>query len=412
MKQKPTINSARLKALLDGINAFGASGSGGFNRQGFSTADMAVRNWFAEEMRRDGLTVFRDGANSVFGRFGASDAPCIMAGSHLDTVAEGGAFDGALGVAVALECVRAMKEAGVTPRVPIEVVATSEEEGRFGGMLGAQAMAGLVTADWMARAVDADGVLLRDAMVAVGLDPDATIASARAKGAVTAFLELHIEQGPVLERAAIAIGLPEGATGVINLQVRLEGVANHSGTTPMDMRADAFAGLAEIATAIPGMIAASGSHIARITIGKVALFPNHPHTVPGEAVFSVIIRDASEAVMRALQSRFGEIAADVARKHGLRLLLEEQSFIAPVAFDGALVDMLAEEAENLGLPALRMISGAGHDAQTMMTLCPSAMIFVPSRNGISHAPEEYTDWADIEKGAELLLAALMRLAAT
>lgn len=412
MNSKPKINPGRLRALLDGISRFGAGKPGaGFNRPGFSDADMAVRDWFAGEMQDDGLVVTRDGANSVFGRFGGSDGPSIMVGSHLDTVVDGGAFDGALGVAVALECVRAMKEAGVTPSVPVEVVATSEEEGRFGGMLGSQAIAGLVTAGWLSSAADADGVLLADAMRAQGLEPEAVLGAARPKGSVKAFLELHIEQGPVLEREGIAIGLPEGATGIVNLQVTLKGTANHSGTTPMDMRADAFAGLAEIAVQIPDMIAQSPSEIARITIGKVELVPNHPHTVPGEAIFSVIIRDASEGVMRGLQRLFYRATAAVAAKHGLAHAIEEKSVIAPVAFDAGLVDLLSEEAASLGLPARRMISGAGHDAQTMMALCPSAMIFVPSRNGISHAPEEYSEWADIEKGAELMLAALMRLAA-
>ena len=411
MNSKPKINPGRLRALLDGINRFGAGKPGaGYNRPGFSDADMAVRDWFAKEMEADGLAVTRDGANSVFGRFGGADGPSIMVGSHLDTVVDGGAFDGALGVAVALECVRAMKEAGVQPAIPIEVVATSEEEGRFGGMLGSQAIAGLVTAEWLESAADADGVLLAEAMRAQGLDPMSVLGAARPKGSVKAFLELHIEQGPVLEREGIAIGLPEGATGIVNLQVTLTGTANHSGTTPMDMRADAFAGLAEIAVQIPDMIAQSPSEIARITIGKVELVPNHPHTVPGEAVFSVIIRDASEAVMRGLQRLFYRATAAVAAKHGLAHAIEEKSVIAPVAFDAGLVDLLSEEAEALGLPARRMISGAGHDAQTMMALCPSAMIFVPSRNGISHAQEEYSEWADIEKGAELMLAALMRLA--
>ncbi|PRX06523.1 UNVERIFIED_ORG: N-carbamoyl-L-amino-acid hydrolase [Martelella mediterranea] len=412
MSCKPKINSDRLRALLDGINRFGAGGPGeGYNRPGFSGADMAVRDWFASEMEKDGLAVTRDGANSVFGRFGDAGAPSVMVGSHLDTVVDGGAFDGSLGVVVALECVRAMKEAGIQPAVPVEVVATSEEEGRFGGMLGSQAMAGLVTPEWLANATDADGVLLVDAMRAQGLDPEAVPGASRPKGSVRAFLELHIEQGPVLEREGIAIGLPEGATGIVNLQVTLKGTANHSGTTPMDMRADAFAGLAEIATQIPGMIDSAPSDIARITIGKVELLPNHPHTVPGEAIFSVIIRDASEAVMRGLQRLFYRATAAVAAKHGLTHEIEEKSFIPPVAFDAGLVDLLSEAAEGLGLLAKRMISGAGHDAQTMMTLCPSAMIFVPSRNGISHAPEEYSEWSDIEKGAELMLAALLRLTA-
>ena len=409
MNRQPTINPERLKALLDGINQFGARAGGGYNRPGFSDADMAVRDWFAGEMQKDGLTVFRDGANSVFGRYGPAGGACIMAGSHLDTVVYGGAFDGALGAAVALECVRAMKEADVMPAVPVEVVGTSEEEGRFGGMLGSQAISGQVTRHWFDRATDADGLLLTDAMRGQGLAPEAVFNAAREKCSVKAFLELHIEQGPVLEAGKIAIGLPTGATGIVNLQVTLTGKANHSGTTPMDMRADAFQGLADIATQVPAIIERSGSAIARITIGKVELSPNHPHTVAGKAVFSVIIRDSSEDVMRGLQALFTHVTAAVAGEHVLGFDIEEKSFIAPVAFDAGLVEMLAAEADRLGLQARKMISGAGHDAQTMMALCPSAMIFVPSRDGVSHAPEEFSEWPDIVKGAELMLAALMRL---
>ncbi|TPW27840.1 Zn-dependent hydrolase [Martelella alba] len=410
MPDEPRINLRRLQELLSEINTFGFSPeTGGFNRIGFCDADMAVRDRFAAIMEADGLAVSRDAANSLFGRFGAAEGPSVMAGSHLDTVVDGGAFDGALGVAVALECVRAMKDAGFSPRVPIEVVATSEEEGRFGGMLGSQTIAGRLTAEWLEHAADADGLLLSDAMRAQGLDAGALMGAARRRGDVKAFLELHIEQGPVLEQEKLPIGLPTGATGILSLSVRLTGTANHSGTTPMDMRADAFAGLAEIATQIPAMIERSRSDIARITIGKVELWPNHTHTIPGEALFSVIIRDRSEDVMRGLQTLFAHVTAAVAGAHGLTYQIEERSFIPPVSFDRKLVGLLTEEAARLKLPAKSMISGAGHDAQTMMALCPSAMIFVPSRNGISHAPEEHSEWADIEKGAELMLSALMRL---
>ena len=406
----PAIDSQRLRRLLNGVNDFGCNPStGGFNRVGFSDADMAVRRWFAEAMARDGLTVRADAAGNVFGRLGPEGLPCVMAGSHLDTVPEGGAFDGALGACVALECVRAIRDSGLRPEVPIEVVATAEEEGRFGGMLGSQAIAGAVTAEWIAAARDAAGVMLGDAMSAQGLDAAAVPAAAWPQGSIRAFLEIHIEQGPVLQAEGRAVGLVEAISGVSWLGVRLLGRANHSGTTPMEQRADAFAGLAEAAAAIPQIIRDHGGPQSRVTIGKVDLSPNFPHTIPGQAEFSVILRDTDEAVMRALDDAMREAVSTAAARHRLETHFEARSWLAPVALDGGLRTLLREEATRLGLDAREMPSGAGHDAQTMQGVCPAALVFVPSRDGVSHAPEEWTDWVDIERGAAVMLAGLVRL---
>lgn len=409
----PKIDITRLRRLLDGVNRFGFNaGTGGFNRIGYSDADMAVRDWFATEMAAAGLRVHRDGVNNVFGRFGPEDVPCAMAGSHLDTVPEGGAFDGALGACVALECVLAMQEAGVEPLTAVVVAATAEEEGRFGGMLGSQAIAGTVTSAWIDQAVDGDGVRLVDAMRAQGLDARDALGCAWPKGSVAAFLELHVEQGPVLERAGCPVGIANGVSGVSVLQVRFDGVANHSGTTPMDMRSDAFAGLSRLGCRIAAVIEENGTDQSRITIGKVALQPNFAHTIPGTAEFSIVVRDTSEPVMQALKAAMLREIRAAADTHGLKTAVAETSWLAPVALDPGLAALLADEAGRLAIPHLDMPSGAGHDAQTMQSLCPSALVFVPSRHGISHAPEEWSDWADIERGAQLMLNALLRLCAT
>jgi N-carbamoyl-L-amino-acid hydrolase len=406
--QQFAIDTHRLRRLLDGINGFGFNpDTGGYNRVGYCEADMAAREWFLDQMRAAGLATGRDGVANLFGRFGPVDGPCIMAGSHLDTVPEGGAFDGALGVAAALECVLAMRDAGLSPRLAIEVVATAEEEGRFGGMLGSQAISGALSAEWLSQAADADGVRLIDAMAAQGLDAMDALQAGRAD--IGAFLELHVEQGPVLESRSMPVGVAHSVSGVCNLRVRLEGEANHSGTTPMDLRADAFAGLAQVGTAIPGIIAARGSENSRITIGKADLRPNFIHTIPGEAEFIVNIRDIDCAAMDGLATAVRDEVEAAARANGLQAKIQEQSRIEPVQLDRGLASMLHEEAQRLGLQALAMPSGAGHDAQTMQALCPSALIFVPSRGGISHSPREWTDWSDIEKGANLMLSALIRL---
>jgi len=409
----PVINTERLRQLLDGVNAFGFNAvTGGYNRVGYSADDMAVRDWFADQMQTDGLQVHRDGVNNLFGRYGPETGPCVMAGSHLDTVPEGGAFDGSLGVCIALECVRAMRDAGISPRTPIVVAATAEEEGRFGGMFGSQTIVGAVTADWIEKASDSDGIGLVDAMAAQGLDARSALEAAWKPGSIRAFLELHIEQGPVLERSAIPVGIVEAIAGVCNLQVRYTGTANHSGTTPMDMRADAFAGLTAFATTIAPILKEHGSGQSRITIGKVELSPNHAHTIPGAADFLINLRDTSETVMRELRAeclRNIEIAASA---HGLTFDVQEKSWLSPVSLDPGIRAIFGEEADRLGYASVIMPSGAGHDAQTMQSLCPSGLIFIPSRNGISHAPEEWSDWADIEKGAQLMLNALVRLSSS
>jgi hydantoinase/carbamoylase family amidase len=406
----PTINSARLKALLEGVNRFGFNAeTGGYNRIGFSDADSAVRKWFAGEMVASGLEVSGDQTGNLFGRLGPADGPCVMAGSHLDTVPEGGAFDGSLGACVALECARAVLDAGLTPDVPLVVAATSEEEGRFGGMLGSQAISGQLPPGWVEAAADADGIRLVDAMRAQGLDPSRADEATWAAGSIRAFVELHIEQGPVLESEGLSVGIVNGISGVCVLGVTLTGAANHSGTTPMDLRADAFVGLAETGAAIAGLIAEVGGNQSRITIGKVELKPNFPHTIAGQAEFTVIIRDTDEAVMNRLREGMEWAIRDSAARNRLQVLIEERSFIAPAKLDQGLCRLIVGEAEALGLPHKVMPSGAGHDAQTMQAFCPSALIFVPSRGGISHAPEEFTDWPDIEKGAQLMLNALVRL---
>ena len=405
-----SIDGARLKALLDGINAFGRNPAGGFDRPAFSDADMAVRRWFADEMAADGLAVHWDGAGNVVGRYGARAGPCVMLGSHLDTVPSGGAYDGSLGCAVALEAVRTLREAGGQPSVAVEVIATADEEGRFGGMLGSQALVGAAKPEWVASARDADGVPLADAMRAQGLDPHAIGDARREPGEVLAFLELHIEQGPVLEEAGETVGLVAAISGVCVLQVSLTGVANHSGTTPMDRRADALVGLANVAARLPE-VALSHGPTARLTIGHVELEPNAMHTIPSLARFTIVLRDDTLAAMSAVRDDVEALLRRTARRFRLGLKVRELSSLDPVTLDRGLLERLRLEADRLGLASRVMVSGAGHDAQTMAALCPSALVFVPSTGGISHAPAEHTPWSAIEAGANLLantLASLVR----
>lgn len=409
--QRPRIDLSRLRRDLEALGEIGRNpATGGIDRVSFSDADMEGRRFAAKLMEGAGLTVSMDGAGNLSGRWEVGGGPVVMLGSHLDSVPDGGMFDGALGVVAALECVRAMKEAGLKPASPIEVIATAEEEGRFGGMFGAQALAGQVTREWLETAHDEGGTRLFDAMRAQGLEPDEALKAKRPEGSIAAFLELHVEQGPVLEAARKPTGIVTGISGVFNWTVCLSGEANHSGTTPMDMRRDAFMGLADFAHGIPQLIAERGSETSRVTIGKVSVKPNFPHTVPGHAEFSLVARDMDETVMRALAGGAKARIQAAAKTHGLSSSIEETSWLAPSLCHPEVIAAFKRAAGRLGLDAPLMPSGAGHDTQVMATLAPAGLLFVPSIAGISHAPEERTDWADIETGANLLLYAAMDLA--
>lgn len=398
------IDMARLRRDIEAVNAIGRlPGKPGINRVSFSPADMEGRRWLMARLREAGLAARMDAIGNVFGRWEAGQGAAVLAGSHLDTVSEGGPFDGTLGVVAALEAVRSLKAAGFAPARPVEIVATADEEGRFGGMFGSQAITGEVGPGWIARAADEDGTTLADALRACGLRPADV---AWPPGAIRCFLELHVEQGPVLEAGGLPIGIVDGVSGVFNWTVTLTGEANHSGTTPMAMRRDAFRGMADFGAAIGRILEEAGGGETRLTVGRAALSPGFPHSIAGEATFSIIGRDPDGQVMRALaEACRGEIAR-AASRHGLGVEIAEQGWLPPTALDAGLVARLTALAEAGGMPARVMPSGAGHDAQTFARHVPAALIFVPSVRGISHAPEEWTDWADIEPGATLLARAI------
>ena len=407
----PAINLERLRQEMTDLAEIGRiDGVPGINRPGYSDADMAARAHTAARMEALGLAVSMDAVGNLSGRWPVGAGPAVMVGSHLDTVPMGGFFDGALGVSAALECVRTLIEAGIAPAAPIEVIATAEEEGRFGGMLGAQALAGVIDDAWFRAARDEDDVMLVDALRAQGFDPEAVASAARNRRDVKAFLELHIEQGPVLEAEGIPVGIVEAISGVFKWSITLTGVANHAGTTPMELRRDAFAGLAAFACRIPETIAEVGTDQSRVTIGSVALRPNHPHTIPGEAVFTLIGRDTDRDVMVRLAERAREVLGAIAGDAGLGLAIDEQSWLDPKPCDPGIVAAIRRQAEALGLRYRLMQSGAGHDTQFLAALTRAGLIFVPSIGGISHAPEEDTRWADIETGANLLLHTLLDVA--
>jgi len=405
------IDIDRLRAEMTELGAIGrVEGVPGINRPGFSDADMAARDFMAERMARLGLIVSRDAVGNLSGLWPSGDRPAVMLGSHLDTVPMGGFFDGALGVCAAMECIRVLKDARIVPMSPVEVVATAEEEGRFGGMLGAQALAGRVDPAWLEAARDEGDIRLVDAMRAQGLAPEAVATAARARPRSKpswSFISSRVRcSKPRGCRSASSRQSPVSSNGRCGSRALPTTPARRRCTcagTPLPALPNSPAG-------IPQLIAEVGTEQSRVTIGAVTLVPNFPHTVPGEAVFSLIGRDTSLAVMRALAGAGRRRLEAVAAKAGLGLDIEEQSWLDPKPCHPDIVAAFRRQAERLGLGYRLMSSGAGHDTQFMAELTRAGLIFVPSIGGVSHAPDEDTAWVDIEAGANLLLHTLLDLA--
>ncbi|SFV22405.1 Zn-dependent hydrolase [Pseudidiomarina donghaiensis] len=404
------INAERLKANLLELAKIGYNEQDrGMYRIGFTDADMQGRQWLQDKAKSAGLETYMDGAGNVFFGRGARDKPVVLMGSHIDTVPAGGIFDGALGVMAALEVIQTIQQQQPNIDTPIWGVATAEEEGRFGGMLGSQAMSGCLNPDWLLSAHDADGVYLKDAMAAQGLDAMQALDAAWRPEQLKAFLELHIEQGPVLFQQDLQIGVVDGISGVFKWIVHLKGKADHAGTAPMDMRSDAFMGLADFAHEIDRIIAENGTDKTRITVGKVELKPGHPHTVPGEAVFTIVGRDMDEGVMKELANACRKTLSAIARKHRLMFEYEQVSWLEPKHCSGELTNLIEAQVKHRGYSYTRMPSGAGHDTQFMTEVTDAGLIFIPSVNGVSHAPDEWSHWHDVEAGANVLLDTIVAI---
>ena len=406
------INMPRLRQDVLDLGQVGRDSELGLNRRAFTDADRQGRDWFRQRLAVAGLDLFQDGAANLHGRLDFDGKrPAVVIGSHLDTVPGGGPLDGALGVLVGLEVLRTVKEAGIELRFPLEVIDFSDEEGRFGGMFGSQAMAGQLTPERIQGARDLEGITLIDAMAAWGLDANEALSARRDPASIHAFLELHIEQGPVLDRKRISIGVVEAITGLFKWEVRLKGQPNHAGTTPMDMRIDAFQGLAEFGGEVNRILEEHGGPNSRATIGRVELKPGAANTIPGQAIFSFEVRDTDDRVLKNLSDASRRTLSSIARRRDLMFEFDVLSEITPTRCDPGLLELIATEAETVGLEYLRMPSGAAHDTQSMSAVARTGMIFVPSIEGRSHSSGEWTNWEDIEAGANLMLRSVLALAA-
>ncbi len=406
------INEQRLREDVEALARIGRSKDHGIYRMAFSPGDMKGRAWFRTRIEDSGLQYFQDGAANIFARLNWDEqAPGVMAGSHLDTVPGAGHLDGALGVVCALEALRCLKESGIDLRRPVEVAAFSDEEGRFGGLFGSQAVAGLVSPGYLHEACDLDGMKLCDAMAAQGLDANQALHAQRRAGSIHSYVELHIEQGPVLDRKGFSVGIVDAITGLFKWEVTLGGTANHAGTTPMSMRADAFQGLAEFAAQLDRVLEEYGTPNSTATIGRVELKPGAANVIPGQAVFSLDVRDTDARVLEVLGDALQRTLSAVARRRRLKFGFNVLSSISPVQCDDRVISAIDASVHAAGIRAMHLNSGAAHDAQIIASIAPTGMIFVPSKEGRSHSAAEWTAWDDIERGCNILLNTMRRLAA-
>jgi N-carbamoyl-L-amino-acid hydrolase len=399
---RPELDGARLLSDLDHLATIGADPAGGVSRVAYSPADVEARGWVRETMLGLGMEVRRDEALNVIGRYPGREPGLkpVALGSHTDTVPNGGRFDGALGVVAALACVRALRDAGVRLRHPVEVIDFAAEEATLGsGTLGSLAMTGglardaLVRPAWDGRPAAAH---LRDA----GLDARGLNRAVRPRRVLAAYLELHIEQGGTLDAAGVPIGVVEGIVGVRRFTATFEGQANHAGTTAMADRRDALVMAAPFVLGVRDAAVEAG---IVGTVGALRVLPGAPSVVPGRVELEAEVRGLYEEELDRVEARLAELA----ERLGGRLL--RTSAKPGVRSDPAVVEAIEAACAALGLDCRRMPSGAGHDAMVLGRLVPHAMVFVPSCGGVSHSPEEFTPPERCVDGGRVLLGALLEL---
>ena len=397
----------RMEQRIKALSAFGADATGATSRVAFSEADLAGRKYIMGLMREAGLAVRVDTAGNIIGRREGSDEslPPIMFGSHIDSVPGGGNYDGDVGVIGAIEVAQLLDERGIETNHPLEIVSFTDEEG---GLTGSRAMIGELT-DRALEVVTHSGLTIREGIFAVGGDPNRLELAERQPGSIAAFVELHIEQGGILDEQNIDIGVVEGIVGIRWWDVTIDGFANHAGTTPMNKRWDAMVTAAELTLAI-NRIATDlpGRQVA--TVGKIRALPGAPNVIPGEVVLSLEIRDLDA---RIIQQVFDLIEAEAERIGDARFtpirFAEIDVASPPAPTDQQMRRIISTAADDLGLSYRLMPSGAAHDAQDMTHIAPTGMIFVPSIKGISHSPQEFTTALDMANGASVLLKTVLAI---
>ena len=402
------INLERLKKDVEELGQIGKDTKGGISRPSFSRADLEARRWLKDKIESAGLQFRQDGAGNIFGRLeGAGDT--IMAGSHIDTVVNGGMFDGSIGVLSALECLRRIKEEGVQRTKPLEVASFTDEEGNLiGDFLGSRAFIAPPKRESLEEGKTQFGIPFVDVLKDTEFTIESILEAHKQRPPIEAFLEIHIEQGPVLETENKPIGIVEAIAGKNYWLCRFLGEASHAGTTPFELRHDAFLGLADFALKSTQYVA-THHYGSMLTIGRVQVSPGAFTIVPGEVDFTLDFRSTSPKILTELEKMLTAMANDVASTRGLQFSSLIVDKTDPIVIPEKLTNMLKEESDRLGYEYMLLPSGAGHDAQILASITDSGMIFIPCEDGISHSPMEKIKWEDLDRGANLLLQMLAKL---
>jgi N-carbamoyl-L-amino-acid hydrolase len=395
----PAIDGTALTRRLEQLGQIGRTAERGLTRLALTEADRDGRDLLTAWMSELDLDVEIDAIGNIYGTWHSGGGKPVMIGSHIDTVVNAGIYDGAYGVLAGLEVVAALRRAGVQPRIPLTVAAFTNEEGvRFTpDMMGSLVVAGTLSLEEAYAALDADGVSVGRALNEIGYRGR----SHPTEHAPQLYLELHIEQGPVLHDEGIRIGVVEGVRGISWQRLVIHGEANHAGTTPMHRRVDAGHAAARIQVFLRDLASSNGTLHA--TVGSIALEPNAINVIPGEASITVDLRDTEDRLLTEAERQLATYCRQLEEEIGVAITSRRLARFAPVVFARDAVDQVEAAAKSRGLPVRRMTSGAGHDAQMMAAVAPTAMIFVPSVDGVSHSPCEHTVPEDIVNGANVLL---------
>ncbi len=407
-----SINAGRLRSNLERLAQFGRTVEGGVSRVAWTQPDIDARRWVIDTLLKPiGLQVRIDPAGSIYGRREGGDPalPVILFGSHIDTVSNGGNFDGNLGTLAAIEVVQSLSEKRIQTRHPLEVVVWSNEEGEhYGrGLFGSRAILGSFEAGELDEK-DENGLHIRDAVAGIGGDLERIREAVRKPEEIAAYVELHIEQGGVLDKGKIQIGVVEGIVGIVRYQAELTGIPNHAGTTPMPDRHDALVAASQLVLAVrEEVVREPGRQVG--TVGKLNVTPNAPNVIPGRVSLVIELRDLSlqkvEGIFRRIQGR----AEEIAHSSGVRIDMTRTSSHEPALSTPWLRDLIAREAAGAGFTTLQMPSGAGHDAQMVARIAPMGMIFAPSVEGVSHSPRELTRWEDVANSCEVLYRTVLAI---
>jgi N-carbamoyl-L-amino-acid hydrolase len=403
-QKKPlVVNGARLNGWLAQFDRIGRT-AGGINRVAYSEADLAGRAFTRELFAQSGLQLRLDTAGNMLARVPGTDASKapILIGSHVDSVTDGGNYDGPVGSFAAIEVARSLAEQKVRLRHPLEVVVWQNEEG---GTIGSKIAVGLLTPADLEK-VARSGKTVREGIGIIGGDVSRLNEAVRKKGDIAGYIELHIEQGGLLEKASRQIGVVEGIVGLRWFEITITGFSNHAGATPMDQRQDAMLAAAKFTVAVNDAIRSeSGRQVA--TVGRLNVTPNTTNVIPGQVVLTVDLRDLDQNKIDRFTARFEQIAREIGAATNTKFAFTQLVNSAPAISDSRILTVIESSATALGLSHQRMPSGAGHDAQEVAHIAPMAMIFVPSVGGISHSPKEFSRADDIANGANVLMNAVV-----